>query len=480
MKIKDTLAKGLKREFEITVPAKDIELDLNKRLEAIGQRVKISGFRPGKVPLPLLKQRYKADALSEVIQAIVDSAVKKVVKENKLRPALKPNIKLKSYEEGKDLTFEVDFEILPTLGEIKLNNLSFEKYVVTIPAEQVSQTLETLAKPHQQSRPLQNSRKSKKGDIAIIDFKGVIENKPIQGGSGQDYPLELGSNSFIPGFEDQLIGHEKGAKIKVKVTFPKDYHEKSYANKEAQFEVTLKDIHEREPITIDKKLAETLGFKSLEDMKDRVEKSIASDYLAQSFLMIKRHVLDALAETFTFEVPQNMVDLEFENIWSQLLQELGIDQSEAANVNVKDKGRAKTFEEASGKTEEELKKNYKVIAERRVRLGILLAEIGNQQNISVSNQELMNVLTARAREFPGQEQQVFDFYRNNESALATLRAPLFENKVVDFILSQSKIKEISVTPDKFEKILIQEEEQAEKKISQESHTTKKGGKKKDG
>jgi trigger factor len=478
MQIKETLSQGLKRSYEISFSAKDVETKLNTRLEDIGKRVKIPGFRPGKVPLTLLKQRYKTEALSDVIEGCAEKGVQQAIKDNNLKPALKPKVNINSFEDGKDLTFSIDMEILPTIGDIKLDDLSFEKYVVTVPPEAISRTLENLAKQTSKTKPLQKLRKTKKGDIVIIDFEGFINDKPIEGGSGKGHALELGSDAFIPGFEDQLINQEKGARLDVKVTFPKDYQESRYANKPARFDVTITDIHEPEPIAIDAALAEKLGFESLEAMKKWVEKNISKDYEAQSFLNIKRHVLDALAERFPFDVPQNMTDLEFNNIWDQLCRELGVDQSKAANANVKDKVGSKTFEETAGKSEEELRKEYQMIAERRVRLGILLAEIGTRNNITVTNQELMSALTARAREFPGQENEVFDFYRNNDSALATLRAPIFENKVVEFILDQAKVTEKSITPEELEKLLIREEEEAEKKISSEAKKSKKASKKK--
>lgn len=473
MQITETHSKGLKREYDVTIPSADIEKQLTQRLEDIGKRAKISGFRPGKIPLPLLKQRYNGEALSHVLEACIDKGIKQTVKDHDLKLALKPNVNVKSYEENKDFTFHIDVEILPTIGDIKLDGLSFVKHVVKVPSKAVTDVLSNLAKRNNPTIPLKTSRKSKKGDIAIIDFVGFIGNEPIKGGAGQDYPLELGSGSFIPGFEDQLVDQEKGATVEVNVTFPKDYQEKKYADKAARFDVTIKDIHETGPEAVDEDLAKKLGFKSLDAMKEQIEKNISNDYETQSFLNTKRHVLDALAEKFTFEVPQSMVDLEFDNIWSQLLNEIGAPQKQAANTNEKEKVDPKLFEKATGKTEEELRKSYKTIAERRVRLGILLAEIGNRHKITVSNQELMGALTARAREFPGQEKEVFDFYRTNESALSTLRAPIFENKVVEFILDKSDIKEKSVSPEELEKILAREEEEAEKKISQEAHKTKK-------
>ncbi len=478
MQVKETLSKGLKRAYEVTISAKEIDDKLNKRLETIGKSAKLPGFRPGKIPLQILKQHYKADALSKVLESAVDESVKKILKENDLQPALKPNVEIKSFEDGKDLVVSIDMEILPQIDKIDLNNLSFEKHVVEVPEKNVARVLETLAKRSRTSRPLEKPRKTKSGDIVIIDFKGFIKGKEIDGGSGENHPLELGAGEFIPGFENQLISKEKGDYVEVKVTFPKEYHEAEYANQPARFDVTIKDIHEADPIKIDKALAEKLGFDSVDKMKEAVEKSISKDYEAQSFLSIKRHVLDALSDRFTFDIPQSMIDLEFESIWEQLCRELGIDQSGAANANATEKKSAKSFKDATGKTEEELKREYRTIAERRVRLGILLAEIGKRNSINVTNQELINALTAKTREYPGQEKEVFEFYKNNEQAMASLRAPIFENKVIDFILNQSKVKEKKISPEELEKLLIKEEEEAEKKILSASKKEKKDKSKK--
>lgn len=479
MQITETFSQGLKREFEIRIPSSEVEKKLIARLETIGKKVKIPGFRPGKVPLNLLKQRYKAEALSEVLEECIEHGIKQTAKEKNIKPSLKPKINLKSYEDGKDLNFDVEMEIFPTIGEVNLNGLSFDKYIVTIPPQSISTVIENIAKKTRETRPLQKLRKTKKGDIVIIDFEGFVENLPIEGGSGKAHALELGSGNFIPGFEDQLIGKEKGNHVIVKVTFPKEYHDAQYADKPAHFDVTITDIHEADPITIDAALAKKLGFDSLEAMQTLVEKNIAKDYIDHSFLNTKRHVLDALAERFMFEVPENMVELEFESIWDQLCRELGIQKDKASNTNTKDTSKTKSFEELSGKSEEELKREYRAIAERRVRLGLLLAEIGQRNNLIVSNQELLTALVAKAKEFPGQEKEVFDFYRNNESAMASLRAPIFENKVVEFILSLSTVTEKKVTPEELEKLLSLEEQEAEKKVAVAAETSKKTRKKKD-
>lgn len=479
MQIKETLSQGLKRGFEIKIPAAEIEKKLVVRLKAIGAKVKIPGFRPGKVPLDLLKKRYNAEALAEVLEQCIDQGVKQALTEKKLKPSLQPKVDVKSYEEGQDVNFDVELEILPTIGDINLEGLSFEKYVVDIPAKSISRVLEDVAKRNRETRPIQKDRKTKKGDVVIIDFEGFIDDALIEGGSGKAHPLELGSGSFIPGFEDQLVGHDKGSKVTVKVAFPKDYHEEKYAGKPARFDVAIVDIHEADPTVIDAALATKLGFESLEAMQEQVKKSLSQNYEAQCFMNTKRHVLDALAERFAFEVPQNMVEMEFENIWKQLLRELGIDEKDASNVNITEEEHKKTFEKLAGKKEEELKKEYDIIAERRVRLGLLLAEIGTRNELGVNNQELLNALMVKAREFPGQERQVFDFYRNNEAAMASLRAPIFEDKVVDFILAKSTVTEKKLTPEELEKFLTEEEIQAEKKVASQSEKAQKPKKKKD-
>ncbi len=477
MQIKETLNKGLKREFDITIPAKDIEAKLVLKLESIGKKVKMPGFRPGKIPLPLLKQRYNADALSEVLKESVDKAVEKVIKDHKLKPALRPDVNIKKYDEGKNLDFHMQLEVLPTLGEIKLDNLAFEKLVVQIPNEQITKTLDNIAKQNRETQPIKKPRKTAKGDIVVIDFEGFIGKDPIQGGAAKNHHLELGSGSFIPGFEDQLTGQDIGKHIKVNVKFPKDYHNEAYANKDASFDVTIIEIHEAAPVKLNDDLAKKIGFQTLAEMKEWVEKSLSKDYEAQSFLNTKRHVLDVLSDRFKFEVPENMVSLEFDNIWKQLCNELGISQDTASNKNEKEK--PKSFEDATGKSEKELREEYKIIAERRVRLGILLAEIGNVNKIGVTNQELSSALIAKAREYPGQEKEAYEFFKSNEAALASIRAPLFENKVIEFILSKSKINEKPLSPEAFEKFLLKEEEEAERNILASQKKTKKAPSKKE-
>lgn len=469
MLIKNTLTKGLQRHFDVTIEAHDIETDLDRRLESLGKTVKIAGFRPGKIPLFILKQRYKDSAFKDILEGYREQSVKQIVKDIGLQPALKPRVTIKSYEEGKDLVLSVEGEFLPVLGDLTFDDLSLERYVVDVPSSQVDETLENLAKQNPERRPVKKARKTEKGDLVVIDFKGFINEKSIEGGTGVNYSLELGSGAFIPGFEDQLIGHSKGDKVDVNVVFPEDYPQKPYAGKPAHFEVILKDIQELHTPLKDDVFAKRLGVESLKDLKEAIQKNLSGEYERQSFLNVKRQVFDFLSEKIKCESPPTMVALEFRNIWAQLLQEAGISEDQSANKN------GPTFKEATGKTEEELRQDYQMLAERRVRLGIIIGEIANRENIRVSQQELMQAVMAKAREFPGQEKKFIDFYRDTPSALETLRAPLFEDKVVEFILTRCKVKDISTTPEKLQKILLKEEEEAEKRISSSAKKKKKGG-----
>jgi len=465
MQIKELSSKGLKREYSVTVSAGDLATLLKKRLEEIGKHAKIAGFRPGKVPLTILEQRYKGSALKEVLEDCLTKAPKEIVKQFKINPALRPTVSITSYEDGKDLVAQVDAEILPTIEDIQVEGLSFENYVVDVPEKEVDDALAMLTKPYRKTKSLEKARKLKAGDVAIIDFEGSIDKEPIAGGSGTDYHLEIGSGSFIPGFEDQLIGAAKGDKVDVKVQFPKEYHDPQCAEKKAVFKVTLKDIQEYEPLVLDDAFAAELNFGTAKDMRDAVRARIVDDYASQSALNTKRNVLDALSDKFSFEVPEGLVDFEFNSIWAQLLRELRLDPK-APHF-------AKEFEKAAEKPEDELRESYRNVAERRVRLGILIAEIGKRHEIKVTTQELTDALMAKAREFPGQEREVFEYFRTNEDALATLRAPIFEQKVVDFILEKSKVKETKLSPEDFAKALAREEEEAEKKIFSQKKTKKK-------
>lgn len=463
MKIKETLNKGLKREYELVIPADFIEKKLNDRLMKLGKKAKVPGFRPGKVPLPMLKQQYGMEVLGEVLEKSVDDSVNEVIEKNKLSPALRPEIEAKEqYEEGKDLQIIVKMEVLPEVDEIKLDGLKFDKLQPKIDTKKVDEAINDLAKRHRDTKPIEKARKTKKGDIAIIDFEGWIGKKAIDGGKGESHPLELGSGEFIPGFEDQLIGKDKGEKVEVKVNFPEEYGQPDLAGQEARFEVVVKDIHEAEKTKVDDELAKKMGFEDLKSCREAIEGYVTREDRDLAFMHTKRTVLDALEDKCKFEVPDNMVKAEFDTIWHQMLHEADIAHQCSADAANKNDTGSKSFKDATGKSEDELKKEYEAIAARRVRLGLLLADIGKRNEITVSEGELTQALVAEARRYPGQEKEVIDYYRSNSNALAALRAPIFEDKVVDFILSKAKVTDKDVTHDELKAMLESDDEVSEK------------------
>lgn len=463
MQIKETQSSGLKHEFHIVVPAEYIEKKMESRLMKVGKKAKIPGFRPGKVPLSILKQHYGSSVLSEVLESVVQDVSKKVIEDNKLRPALNPDFEVKSFEQGKELVLGMTVENLPEIAIPALDKLAFERLKSKIAKKDVDEALEQFALyVGSNNKSIEGNRKTKKDDIVVINFSGTIDGKPIEGGSDKDFPLTLGSNSFIPGFEDQLIGKNKGDHVHVHVSFPEDYSEKKLAGKPAVFEVDILDIQEKASPKVDDELAKKMGFETLDECRTAIESNLRGQYDSMAFTQVKRHVLDALEGLCTFEIPGKMVDMEFEAIWKQLLREMGVDQADgdnhAANNNAEGRVGAKTFEEASGKTEAELRDEYRHIADRRVRLGLLLAEIGRQEKVVVSNEELAQSLFATARKYPGQERQVIDYYRSNENAMASLRAPIFENKVIEFILSKAKVSDKEISIEEIQKLASMEDE----------------------
>jgi len=473
MQIKETQSSGLKREYHIVVPADYIAKKTDAKLTQVGKKAKIPGFRPGKIPLAILKQHYGTSVLSEVLEGVVEDVSKKIIEDYKLRPALQPDFEVKSYEQGKELVLEMKLENLPEIGMPAFDGLKFERLKTKVVTADVDEALNRIAENHKESKSIEKVRKTKSGDIAVIDFSGTVNGEVISGGTDKAFPLELGSGSFIPGFEDQLIGKNKGDHVQVTVTFPTEYPEKKLAGKPAIFEVDILDIKESVPVELNDELAKKMGFEDMKTCRELLEKNIAREYDGIAFTHVKRTVLDALEGLCTFDVPQKMVDMEFESIWKQLLREMGVDQSGAANNNAEGQVGSKTFEEASGKSEAELRKDYQKIADRRVRLGLLLAEIGRQEKITVANEELAQSLFAAARQYPGHEKDVIDYYRSNENAMASLRAPIFENKVIEFVLSKSKVseKEISID-DVLELAKLDDDFGAEPKKSAKKSTKK--------
>jgi len=432
MQVRETSAEGLKHEFTVVVAAADIEKQIQDRLAEIGRSVRLPGFRPGKAPLALLKKRYGPSVMGEVIEHAVNDSSSAAIKEHKLRPALQPKIEIVSFNEGKDLEYKLAVEVLPDIGPVSLEGIALERWKADVPDSEIDQALERIAKQQRKTAPVE--RAADKGDFVRIDFKGTIGGVAFPGGSADNYLLELGSDGFIPGFEDQLIGAKAGDARTVAVTFPADYGNAELAGKAAEFAVTVKEVRQAETQPIDESLATAVGMENLAELRQAVRERIEREYSGIARHKLKRELLDQLAARFSFAVPAGMLDLEFQQLWREV---------EAERQRAKEGGAP---DPETGKNDAELKAEFQALSERRVRLGLLLNEVGRTNSLTVAAEELNRAVIDRARSFPGQEREVLDFYRNNPQALDSLRAPIYEDKVVDFILGKVNVTERAVPP----------------------------------
>lgn len=430
MKVKEEKSKGLTKKYSITIASADFAAAVDKKLEKVVQDIKMPGFRAGHAPKAMIEKKYRPSVLGEVLDDMVRDAVNNVIVENKLRPAAQPDIKLDKFEDGKDIDFTMEVEILP---EIKINDfskLSLKKYVAKVQPQEVEKAIEQIAASRRNTSKIAEDRAAKKGDVVVIDFVGSIDGVEFNGGKGNNYPLELGSNSFIPGYEDQLIGHKSGETVNVKTTFPENYHAKDLAGKEALFVTTIKEIREYTPVEINDDFAKSIGAKDLADLKANIEKRIAEDYENASHLKLKRELLDVMDKEYKFEVPQKMVDAEYDMIVKQY-------QNAKANNRLDEADKARD--------EKDILAEYKDIALRRVKLGLVLSEISNQEKITLSADDINKAIMNEAKKYPGQEQMVFDYYVRNKEAVEALRAPAFEEKIINYVLDKATISETEVS-----------------------------------
>jgi trigger factor len=432
MQVTETKNEGLSRAYAITVPAADIEQRVETRLQELVHQVNLPGFRPGKVPVKLIRQRYGDAVKGEVLQAAVSENAHKALTERELQPAMQPKIEVTTFEEGKDLEFKIELDVMPEIAPVDFKTISLERMKAKIEDTQVDEALERMAANFGTAEPISGARKSKEGDILVIDFVGSVGGETFEGGAAEGYQLELGGGRFIPGFEDQLVGAKADDHVKVEVAFPETYGNAELAGKDAVFEVDVKEIREKVPAKIDDDLAKQMGLDSLDALKTQMRQRIEGEYATIARERVKRVLLDKLDETHDFAVPAGMLDNEVESIWSQF--------ENARKNNELDEDDAK-------KTEEEARAEFGTIAERRVRLGLLLASVGQSNNIDVSPEEINRALIRQAQNFPGHERQIVEAYRNNENLMASLRAPIFEEKVVDFILEMADVTDREVSVD---------------------------------
>lgn len=445
MQVTELSAEGLKHQFKIVVPAGDLSAKVDERLAEMAQTAAMPGFRPGKVPVGLLKKQYGQALFGEAVEAAVNTSTAKAIEDRGLKPALQPRVDLKQLEEGKDVEFEVVVEVLPEIGKLDFSGIEIERLKAEVPEKDIDEALERIAKANREQKPVDPPRPAQKGDAIKLDFVGSVDGVEFPGGTAADYTLELGSGSFIPGFEDQLVGAEVGKVVDVKVTFPAEYGAPELAGKDAVFKCTIKEIHEFVDKPADDELAKKNNFENLEAMRKAIGERIGQDYNQISRTMIKRQLLDKLADSHKFAVPEGLVEGEFNAIWQR------IEEAKKNGQKVED-------------DEEKMRKEYREIAERRVRLGLLLADVGRSNSIDVTPEELNQAVMREAMRYQGQERQVLEFYSKNAEMKDQLRAPIFEEKTVDFILELAKVSEKSVTPEELLKAAreAEDEEPAEK------------------
>ncbi|CAA7620660.1 Trigger factor [Candidatus Terasakiella magnetica] len=440
MQVTQINADGLKRDFKVVVPAGQIETRVQTRLAEIARTVAMPGFRPGKVPMGIVRKKYGPSIMGEVLEGVVNDGAGQAISSNNLRPAAQPKIEIISFAEGADLEFSVAVEIMPEIKMMDFSTITLEREKAVVPDAEIEETLARIAERNESSEPVKRAAKS--GDIAVIDFVGKQDGVAFPGGTGEAYSLKLGSNTFIPGFEDQLIGKKAGAEVVVNVTFPEGYGNESLAGKPAEFDVTVKEVRAPKAAEINDELAKTVGLESLDALKDAIRGEVTRELDSISRMHMKRALLDILAANHEFDVPPSMLEHEFDAIWKQVED---------------DRTNGRLDAEDAAKSEDELKAEYKTLAARRVRLGLLLAEAGHVNNITVTQDDLNRGIMAEARRYPGQEHLVLQYYQKNQEALESLRAPIYEEKVVDFIVELAKVTDKEVSAEALRQADVPEE-----------------------
>lgn len=434
MQITERKADGLKHGFDCVVAAADVQAAIDKEISRLGKQVKIAGFRPGHVPAKILKQRYGADVSGDVVKHLVTDGVTQTINDNKLRPALQPVLEKQTYSEGADLAFSFTVEVLPDVPDIALGDIKINRATFTVTDEDVERGLAELAERSPEPQPLPAGTKAKTGNVLKIDFVGSIDGKKFEGGTATDFSIEIGSNSLIAGFEEQLIGLKAGDEKTVSVSFPDNYFSQNLAGKPAVFEIKVNEVCALKTPEISDAFAISKGFSGLRALKEALRDQMNKEFTTLVRTRTKKALFDALEERCIFPIPQGMFDVEFGAIWQRV-----------------EEARKKGDEELATKSEAELREEYTQIAKRRVALGIYLAEIGRRKHITVSREELSRALISYASNFPGQEQRVLEFYRNNPQALDELRGPILEEKAVDWIFTQIQFVDAPISLEELEK-----------------------------
>jgi trigger factor len=437
MQVTETLSEGLKREFKVVVSAAELDAKVNLRLDELKSRIQIRGFRPGKVPVAHLKRIYGRSAMAEVIDATVREANNQIVSERGFKLAADPKVMLPTEQEaieklisGKsDLDFRMAVEIVPPIELTDFKTIRLTKLTSEVTDAEIDEAVARITEQNKPYSAKPEGGKAAKDDRVVISFAGTIDGKPFEGGSADNSVVQIGSNAFVPGFEDQLIGIGVGETRTLKVKFPDHYPKADLAGKNAEFVVTAKSVETPSAVMVPDELAKSLGLESLAKLREAVKDRIAREHAAMSRQKVKRALLDALDERHKFEPPPSLVEEEFDRVWKSVLSEMENQKKSFADENT---------------TEEKARAEYRAIAERRVRLGLVLAEIGEKNKITVADDELNRAVTERVRQFPGQERQIYEYFRKNPQGVAALRAPIYEEKVVDFLLELANVTEKKV------------------------------------
>ncbi|MFV0627195.1 MAG: trigger factor [Alphaproteobacteria bacterium] len=430
MDIKELKSEGLNKEYKVTIPSKKFDEKVADKLAKVAKTVKIQGFRPGKAPKAMVEKQYKSSVVGEALEDMIQDATAELIDSKKLNPASMPNVKISKFEEGKDIEVEISVENLPEIKIGDFANIKLDRFKAEVKAEEVEKALKYMAESRRETTPAAAGKKSAKDDTVVINFSGSVDGVEFQGGKGEKYPLVLGSNSFIPGFEDQLIGTKAGDKVDVKVKFPETYHAKDLAGKDSVFAVEVLEVLEPKAVEVNDEFAVAMGEKTLEDLKKKISEKIAEDYDRATKMKLKRALLDVLDKEYTFQAPKSLLDQEYKVIVEQYEQ--------AKKFNQLD-------EEEKNRPEKDILDEYKEIALRRVKLGLLLSEVAKEAKVKVESDDINKAIMAEARKYPGQEQAVFQYYLQNKQAVESLRAPIYEDKIVDYILAKVKFNDTVVS-----------------------------------
>ena len=429
MQVTETLNEGLKRAYSIKLTADELDTKVNEKLHEAQPDVEMKGFRKGKVPIALLKRQFGQRILGEAMQETIDGAMSKHFEDSGDRPAMQPNIEMQNgekWKEGDDVEVSLTYEALPAIPDVDFSKIKLQKLVVKSDKAAVDEALDNLASSANDFKDRKKGSKAKDGDQVVIDFVGTVGGEAFDGGSSEDYPLVLGSNSFIPGFEAQLIGCKAGEDRKVNVTFPENYGSKDLAGKDAEFACKIKNVKEPVPAKINDELATKFGAEDLKALKTQISERLESEYGGAARAVMKRQLLDALDKKVKFELPPSLVEAEAKQIAHQLFHDENPDVKDHEHENI------------------EPNKEHNKLAERRVRLGLLLAELGQKAEVEVTDAEMSQAIMAQSRQYPGQEKEFFEFMQKNEQMQQQLRAPIFEDKVVDHIFEQAAVTDKKV------------------------------------